>query len=71
MNMQMITNEMVVKTFGDSTDGIQVFKGSRAVGYLTDLRVTLAKNAKKKIKQKEYSTRYAEEKREAMPEAVK
>lgn len=70
MNMQMITNEMIVKAYGDSTDGIQVFKGSRAVGYLTDLRVTMARNAKKKIKQKEYSTRYTEEKREAMPEAV-
>ena len=70
MNMQLITNEMIVKAYGDSTDGIQVFKGSRAVGYLTDLRVTMARNAKKKIKQKEYSTRYTEEKREAMPEAV-
>lgn len=70
MNMQLITNDMVVTAFGDTTDGIRVFKKERPVGYLTDLRVTLAKNLKKKVKQKEYSTRYAEEKREAMPEAV-
>lgn len=56
MNMQLITNDMVVTAFGDTTDGIRVFKKGRPVGYLTDLRVTLAKNLKKKVKQKEYST---------------
>jgi hypothetical protein len=70
MNMQMISNEMVVAQFGDRHDGIQVYKNDRAVGFLTDLRTTMSRNAKKKIKQKEYSTRYTEEKREAMPEAV-
>lgn len=70
MNMQLITNEMIVNAFGDRHDGIQVFKNNKSVGFLTDLRVTLARNFKKKLKQKEYSNRVAEARRDAMPDAV-
>lgn len=70
MNMQLITNEMVVAAYGDRTDGISVFKGTRRVGYLTDLRKDYAKNAKRKTTAKEYRNRRLEAVRDLMPDAV-
>jgi cellobiose phosphorylase len=70
MNLQLITNEMLVEKYGDRHDGISVYKGSRRVGYLTDLRMAYAKDNKKRKKQKEYNNKVTEARREAMPEAV-
>ncbi|QQG32164.1 inhibitor of host transcription [Citrobacter phage CkP1] len=70
MNLQLITNEMLVEKYGDRHDGISIYKGSRRVGYLTDLRISYAKESKKKVKQKEYNTKATEARRDAMPEAV-
>lgn len=70
MNMQLITNEMLVAEYGDRHDGIYIYKGSRTVGFISDLRTAYAKNNKKRKKQKEYSNKVAEARREAMPEAV-
>ncbi|AHY25207.1 inhibitor of host transcription [Pectobacterium bacteriophage PM2] len=70
MNLQLITNEMVTAEFGDRHDGICVYKGNKNVGFLTDLRVTLGRKSSKKLKQKAYSTKLTEERREAMPGAV-
>lgn len=70
MNLQTITNEMLVEKFGDRHDGISVYKGQRRVGYLTDLRQTFAKEGRKKTKQKEYNNKAAEARNEAMPESV-
>ena len=70
MNLQLITNEMLVNKFGDRHDGISIYKGERRVGYLTDLRQTFAKEGRKKTKQKEYNTKATEARKEAMPEAV-
>ncbi|QOI66436.1 inhibitor of host transcription [Erwinia phage FBB1] len=70
MNMQSITNEMIVTKYGDRHDGIQVYKGNRRVGYLTDLRRDMFSAKKSRTKQKEYNNRVTEQRREAMPEAV-
>lgn len=70
MNMQLITNEMLVAKYGDRHDGISIYKGSKRVGYITDLRTAFAKDNKKRKAQKEYSNKVAEARREAMPEAV-
>ncbi|AVH86055.1 hypothetical protein G28_00229 [Escherichia phage vB_EcoM-G28] len=47
MDLQLITTEMVVEAYGDTTDGISVFKGNRRVGYITDLKKDLAKQVKR------------------------
>lgn len=70
MNLQLISNEMVVAEFGDRHDGISVYKGAKRVGFLSDLRLTLGRKAAAKIKSKAYSTKLTEERREAMPQAV-
>lgn len=70
MNLQAITNEAVVEEFGDRHDGIYVYKGSKKIGFLTDLRLTLGRKLSQKVKQKAYSTKQTEERREAMPQAV-
>ncbi len=70
MDMQSITNEMIVIKYGDRHDGIQVYKGNRRVGYLTDLRRDMFNAKKSRTKQKEYNNKAAEARREAMPEAV-
>ncbi|ANA49564.1 inhibitor of host transcription [Salmonella phage vB_SnwM_CGG4-1] len=70
MNLQLITNEALVEKYGTHHDGISVFKGSRRVGYLTDLRKAFAADQKKRKKQKEYNNKVTEARQEAMPEAV-
>lgn len=70
MNLQLISNDMVVAEFGDRHDGISVYKGQKRVGFLSDLRLTLGRKAAAKVKQKAYSTKQTEERREAMPQAV-
>lgn len=70
MNLQAITNEMVVAEFGDRHDGIYVYNGSKKVGFISDLRLTLGRKVSQKLKQKAYSTKQTEERREAMPQAV-
>ncbi|AWD90387.1 inhibitor of host transcription [Erwinia phage Cronus] len=70
MNMQLITNEMLVEKYGDRHDGICVFNGGKTVGFLTDLRTAFAKDQKKRRKQKDYTDRVTEARRDAMPEAV-
>lgn len=70
MDLQQITNETVVAAFGDRHDGIWVYKGSKKVGYLSDLKTALSRSASKQSKQKEYNDRISEERREKMPEAV-
>lgn len=70
MNLQAISNEMVVAEFGDRHDGISVYKGQKRVGFISDLRLTIGRKAAAKIKQKVYSTKQTEERREAMPQAV-
>ncbi|WP_430517529.1 transcription termination factor Alc, partial [Escherichia coli] len=57
MDLQLITTEMVVEAYGDTTDGISVFKGNRRVGYITDLKKDLAKQVKRKTTIKEYRNR--------------
>lgn len=70
MNLQLISNDMVVTEFGDRHDGISVYKGTKRVGFLSDLRLTLGRKLAQKVKQKAYSTKQTEERREAMPQAV-
>lgn len=68
--MCLISNEMLVEQYGDRHDGIKVYKGSRAVGFLTDLRKKYASNEKLKRKSKEYRNKRSEERLEMLPEAV-
>lgn len=70
MNMQLITNEMLVEKYGDRHDGICVYNGGKTVGYLTDLRIAFAKDQKKRKKQKEYNNQTTEKRRELMGYAV-
>lgn len=70
MDLQLITNDMVVASFGDRHDGLSVWKGTKRVGYLSDLRAALGRNKSKSLKQKEYNNRVSEERREKLPEAV-
>ncbi|BBC78293.1 inhibitor of host transcription [Escherichia phage EcS1] len=70
MNMQLITNEMVMAQYGDRHDGISIFKGSKTIGYITDLRIAMARNLSKRKKQKEYNNKVTEARRDAMPDAV-
>lgn len=71
MHLSQITNEMVVEKYGDSTDGIFVYKNGKSVGYLTDLRIAYHKNHKTRKAQKEYNNKTTERSRELMPEFVK
>ena len=59
MDLQLITTEMVVEAYGDTTDGISVFKGNRRVGYITDLKKDLAKQAKGEAEDAKISIRNA------------
>ena len=68
--MQLISNEMIVDVYGDRHDGIYVYKGSKNVGFLTDLRKKLASDNKLKTKQKEYRNKKSEERKEALHESV-
>lgn len=70
MDLQLITTEMVVEAYGDTTDGISVFKGNRRVGYITDLKKDLAKQVKRKTTIKEYRNRRLEQARDMLPDAV-
>ena len=70
MNMQLISNDMIVDVYGDRHDGIYVYKGSKNVGFLTDLRKKLASDNKLKTKQKEYRNKKSEERKEALHESV-
>ncbi|ANM46492.1 inhibitor of host transcription [Morganella phage vB_MmoM_MP1] len=68
--ISQITNEMVVAKYGDNTDGIFVYKNGRSVGYLTDLRIAYHKKVRTNKKQKEYSNRINERRKEEMPDLV-
>lgn len=70
MDMQLISTDMLVKAYGDSTDGISIFKGSKRVGYISSLREDFSKKAKRKTVQKEFNNRRTEQSRDLMPEAV-
>lgn len=70
MNMQLITNDMLVEKYGDMHNGIQVFSKGRPVGYLSDLRMAYSKDQSKRKKQKEYNNKVTEARRDAMPDAV-
>lgn len=70
MNMQSITNDMIVHAFGDRHDGIYVYKQNRNLGFLTDFRRKLATEMKSKVKQKEYRNKKCEERKEALHESV-
>ena len=71
MNLQNISNDDVVAHFeGTSHDGIYVYKGQKKLGFISDLRVTMGRKLAAKFKQKQYSTKQVEERREAMPAAV-
>lgn len=70
MNLQLISNDAIVAEFGDRHDGIFVYKGEKKVGFLSDLRLTMGRKSAQKLKQKAYSTKLTEERREAMPQAV-
>ncbi|ARB06019.1 hypothetical protein fHeYen901_246 [Yersinia phage fHe-Yen9-01] len=71
MNMQLITNDMLVERYGSTHDGIRVFgSNGKPIGYLTDLRVAYSRDVKANKKQKEYNNKIAEARRDAMPEAV-
>ncbi|WMU95662.1 hypothetical protein [Escherichia phage pEC-M719-6WT.2] len=70
MDMQLISNEMIVNEYGDRHDGIYVYKGTKKIGLMTDLRKKLASNKKLKAKQKEYRDKKSEERKEALHESV-
>lgn len=67
--MNISVNE-VVKKYGTHTDGISVYKNRAKIGYITDLRLAMARDISKNKKQKEYRNKVCEQRREAMPEAV-
>ncbi|QPB12375.1 inhibitor of host transcription [Providencia phage PSTCR6] len=70
MNLQSITNEQLVEAYGTHHDGIYVYNGKKTVGFITDLRIAYGRKQKTRTKQKEYSNRINEKRRDAMPEAV-
>lgn len=71
--LNQITAEELIQNFapGGNTDGIRIFlPNGRPLGYITDLRVQLNRKQSARAKQKEYSNKVTEERREKMPEAV-
>lgn len=70
MNMQLISNDMLVEAYGTRHDGIYVYNGMRIVGFLSDLRKKFASDKKSQQKQKEYRNKKSEERREALDESV-
>ena len=71
--LNQITTDELISTFapGGSTDQIRIFAANgRPVGYITDLRVILNRKQSTRAKQKEYSNKVTEERREKMPDAV-
>lgn len=70
MDTQLISNDMVVSKYGTHHDGISVFNGNRRVGFITDLRIHMARAEATRKKQKEYSNKVNEARAEALPEAV-
>lgn len=70
MNLQLISNDMIVAEYGDRHDGISVYKGQKRIGFLSDLRLALGRKSAAKVKAKAYSSKQTEERREAMPQAV-
>lgn len=70
MNLQAITTEMLIAEYGDRADDFYIWKGNKRIGFINDLRLTLGRKVAAKVKQKAYSTKQTEERREAMPQAV-
>lgn len=73
MNMALISNENVVEHFapGGKHDGICVFDvRGRNIGFITDLRLSMAREAKNKANQKARSDKMTAERREKMQPAV-
>lgn len=70
MNLQAITTEMLIAEYGDRADDFYIWKGNKRIGFINDLRLTLGRKVAQKIKQKAYTTKQTEERREAMPGAV-
>ena len=68
--MNNITIDQIVSKYGTHHDGISVFDHRKRVGYITDLRQCIYRNITKNMKQKEYSGKATEKRREAMPDAV-
>ncbi|UVD32625.1 hypothetical protein ENTB43_204 [Enterobacter phage Entb_43] len=69
--LNLITAEELVEIYeGTHHDGIRIFKNSRPLGYITDLRVAYSRDQKRQKARKEYSNRVNEERAEKMPEAV-
>lgn len=69
--INLITAEELVEIYeGTHHDGIRVFKNSRPLGYITDLRVAYSRDVKRQKQRKEYNNRISEERAEKLPAAV-
>lgn len=69
--LNLITAEELVEIYeGTHHDDIRVFKGSRPLGYITDLRIAYSRDQKRQKARKEYTNRVNEERAEKMPAAV-
>ncbi|QFR56176.1 host alc inhibitory protein [Serratia phage Muldoon] len=73
MNLQLITNQMILDTFapGGSEDGIYAYnEKGKNLGFLSDLRIALARKDKAYRVAQERRQRENQERDEKMPQAV-